>query len=186
MVLSSDVMFQKRILLRDKTEISLEQLTGKERAREFQLFINKLILERAYLIHSKQFSLAEEKKWFAKEIAGNRKGTNIYLKALFRGKLVGSCSAMRGIGKESGNAELGIAIAKGWRGKGLGKVMLKEMIGLAKRRWKARNIHLSVFEKNKRARKLYASVGFREIARLPGWIDHHGERMGKLILVLKK
>jgi len=186
MVLSAELMFRKVIRLKDGSEILLEQLTGKESAKELRDYINSFVKERVFLMFDKPISLAEEKKWLADEARANMQGKRIYLKAIADGKLVGSCTVRRGLHKERGNADIGIAMRKKWRGKGLGRIMLLEIIRLARRKWKPKNIWLSAFGMNNRARMLYESAGFRVIARLPEWINHYGKYGDKIILLLKK
>jgi RimJ/RimL family protein N-acetyltransferase len=55
---------------------------------------------------------------------------------------------------------LGMFIVEQYQGRGLGEVMMKELLGRALDR-RIRRIHLTVLETNSRARALYESCGFR-------------------------
>lgn len=174
--------YKKTIYRADGTQVTLEQLTGKEDAKDFQNLINPIIKEGAFILRDKPVSIAEEKKWLAERIAANRKGGEIFIKALIEGKIVGCCNATRGVYMERDNADLGIMLEKRWRGKGIGKLLLEESIDLSKRKWKPRNIHLRVVSENKDAVKLYTFLGFRVVAVLPGWINRKGRYYDLLIM----
>jgi RimJ/RimL family protein N-acetyltransferase len=179
-------MFRKKVVLRTGEEILLEQITGKESAAEFQRFINSFNRERAYLGNDRPLTVKEEKEWLSEAASKNKKGSMIYLKALADGKLIGDCSAERGKFKAKGNVLVGIAILKNWRGKGLGKRMLSEVIALAKKKWEPKNVYLTVAENNAPARALYRSIGFREIGRWPDWINQYGKYEDVTMMLLKK
>lgn len=49
------------------------------------------------------------------------------------------------------------------RGKGYGREMLTQAIGLAFRKYRAEKIEIGVFEDNTAARRLYASLGFSQV-----------------------
>lgn len=178
-------MYKKEIKTNDGTNIVLEQINGKEEVQDFLYYINELVEEKAEIFIDRFLSLEEEQKWLEEELKANEEGGSIYLKALAEGKLVGTCIAKKGLYKEKENAELGIALLKKWRGRGLGKKMLEELIKLVKKEWNSRLIHLHVFEKNTKAISLYKSLGFKEVARLPEWVNNFGEIEDKIVMRLQ-
>jgi len=119
---------KKHFLLADGTIVRLESLTGTEHAKEFQRFINAFTREKTYLLIDKPLTLKEETHWLKTQVNDQRNGYQLYLKALVNGRLIGDCFARPGFGRNHGNVNLGIAIAKPWRGKGIGRLMLTELI----------------------------------------------------------
>lgn len=178
--------FKKIVELQDGTNVHIETLTGKEDAREFQRFINTLTRERTYLLVDKPVTLKEEKQWLKAQIQAQKKGEQIYIKALTNDHLIGDCFAKPGFGRNQGNINLGIAIKKQWRGKSLGKILLKELILRSEEKWHPKNIYLHVVSSNQNARNLYESLGFRKIAQLPQWFEYYGKYLDEIILILDK
>ena len=85
-------------MLRDGSNVLIESLTGKENVRELQLFINTLIREGTHLLVDKPVTFKEEKKWLKDQIQAQKKGEQIYIKALANGHLIGDCFAKPGFG----------------------------------------------------------------------------------------
>lgn len=174
--------YKKIIELEDGTFVTLEQLTGKEDPEDFLKLINPLIREGAFINRVVPVTLAEEKEWLSGRIKANKKGKEIFIKALAGGKLIGCCSATKGEHTEKSNAELGIMIDKRFREKGIGRTILLETIALAKKKWKPKNVHLRVVKDNKKAVTLYTLLGFRVTAVLSGWINRKGRYYDLLIM----
>jgi RimJ/RimL family protein N-acetyltransferase len=172
-------------MLDEGTHVTIEKLTGKEDAKDFQRLINPIIKEGAFILRDRPVSLAEEKKWLAERIDENKKGREIFLKALIDGKLIGCCNATQGRFMERGNVDLGIMLEKRWRGKGIGKRLLEESIALSKKKWKPKNIYIKVVSENKEAVKLYTFMGFRVAAILPDWFNRKGRYYDQLIMTQK-
>ena len=154
------------MILKDGTTMHIEPLNDKEDVRELQRFINTLTKEGLYLLVDKPVTLKEEKQWLHTQIQAQRKKEQIYLKALVNGHLIADCFAKPGFGRNRGNINLGIAIAKNWRGKGIGHILLEELIRRSEQTWQPKNIYLHVVASNKKARHLYESLGFHIIVRL--------------------
>ncbi len=61
----------------------------------------------------------------------------------------------------------GMGVRKGWQSKGLGRLLLEELIAWTKQETNAiEKIELTVLEKNKPAYRLYESLGFQEEGRV--------------------
>lgn len=177
---------KKQVVLKDGTIIFIEPLTGREEVREFQRFINTLTREGTYLLVNKSITIKEEKQWLETQVTEQRKGQQIYLKVLVDGRLIGDCFAKPGFGRNHGNVNLGIAIAKQWRGKGLGHLLLTELIQRSEEKWHPKNIYLHVVSTNTKARQLYESLGFRIIAQLPQWFEYNNKYLDEYLLLLDK
>jgi ribosomal protein S18 acetylase RimI-like enzyme len=175
-----------RVVLKDGTIIDIVPLSGREDAREFQRFINTLIKEGTYLLVDKPVLLKEEKQWLNTQIQAQRRGEQIYLKALVNGRLIGNCVAKPDFGRNRGNVNLGIALEKQWRGKGIGRILLEELISRSEQKWHPKNIYLHVISANTTARALYESLGFRIIAKLPEWFEYKTTYLDEYFLLLDK
>jgi len=172
--------------LKDGSIVKIEPLNGREDAEEFQEFINTLTKEKTYLLVDKPVTLKEEKQWLKTQLVEHRKGHQIYLKALINGRLIGDCFAKPGFGRNQGNVNLGIAIAKNCRGKGLGYLLLTELIERSEQKWHLKNIYLHVISKNTTARRLYETLGFHIIATLPDWFEYEKKYLDEYMLILDK
>jgi len=177
---------KKHFVLSDGTIFCLEPLTGREDAREFQRFINALTREKTYLLVNKPITLKEETQWLKTQMNEQRTGQQLYLKALVDGRLIGDCFAKQGFGRNKGNINLGIAIAKPWRGKGIGHLLLEELIERSEKKWHPKNIYLHVVSVNTKAHQLYKSLGFRKIATLPSWFEYDRRYYDEYLLRLDK
>jgi [ribosomal protein S18]-alanine N-acetyltransferase len=175
-----------QVKLKDGTIVSIEPLNGKEDAREFQQFINSLTREKTYLLVDKPITLKEEKLWLKTQLQEQRKGGQIYLKALVNGRLIGDCFAKQGFGRNRGNINLGIGLAKNWRGKGLGYLLLTELIERSEQKWHPQNIYLHVISANISAYRLYESLGFQILATLPRWFEYEKRYLDEYFLLLDK
>lgn len=177
---------RKNLVLKDGTTMRIEPVNDKDDAKEFQRFINTLIKERVYLLVDTPVTLREEKQWLQTQIQTQKKGEQIYLKALVNDHLIANCFAKPGFGRNRGNINLGIAIAKNWRGKGIGHILLEELILRSEQKWHPKNIYLHVASSNKKACQLYESLGFFIIARLPQWFEYNTTYLDEYILLLDR
>jgi RimJ/RimL family protein N-acetyltransferase len=177
---------KKKVVLQSGALLSIEPLNGREDPREFLGFINSFVSDGSYLLVDKPVTLKEEKQWLHTQLQAQRKGEQLYLKALVDGHFIGDCFAKPGFGRNRGNVSLGIAIVKEWQGKGIGRVLLEEIIERSERKWHPKNIYLHVVSANTRARKLYESLGFRVAATLPQWFDYKKHHLDEIVLILDK
>ncbi len=67
--------------------------------------------------------------------------------------------------KLSHTGEFGITIRNGWRDKGIGRVLIKELLNWAEENPMIKKVGLAVFSTNDRAIHLYKSLGFHEEGR---------------------
>ena len=99
------------------------------------------------------------------------------LVAVAGGRVVGHLGASREEGPVTRHvAYLGMAVAPGWRGRGVGTALLSEAIRWA-REVGVEKLSLSVYPHNAAARALYRKFGFREEGRLTG---HSKKALGYL------
>ena len=166
-------------------DLEIRQPRNGESAKPYHDYICELIEENTHLLMDKKPTLNEEKKWLKEKLKAIRRNECIYLGA-WQGKgLVGSCEARKGRYKERNNVAIGIAIRKGYRGKGLGEYLIRHAIALSKKKLKPKNIYLYVSTENIPAKSLYKKVGFREFARFPKWELHNGRYIDSIYMLLK-
>lgn len=99
-------------------------------------------------------------------------------------KAIGYVS-IKGINKEEGCAEVGIAImAKEYRGKGYGTEALKQAVDYAFNELGLTLLGLTVFPSNKRAIQSYERVGFRKTKLTVAWLLPSGESVDMQVMEL--
>jgi len=177
---------RQTVVLRDGRKVVVRDLSPRENVEALRRYYNALIEEGAPILACKKVSVAEEKKWLKRTMSEVREGKRISLVAQSGGRIVSISFASRDKLREEGNILLGIGVARDFRGAGLGCLMMKKIIELAKRRLKPQLIYLTHLGSNKVARDLYDFLGFREVARLPNWTPYRDKRVDRVFMVLKK
>lgn len=87
--------------------------------------------------------------------------------------------------KVSHQSEIGIIVNKGWRGKGVGSILLNNLELLAKNRFNLEFLHLQVYAENP-AISLYKRLGFIEFGRHEYWIkEKNGQYRACLFMSCK-
>jgi len=76
-----------------------------------------------------------------------------------------------------GYAEIGMLVARDWRGRGVGSALMEAGIAWARERGDIHKLSLGVFAHNARAIALYEKFGFVEEGRL---VKHYRRRSGEL------
>ena len=152
----------------------------------FQDFINSLVMEEAKISLNKKVTTQEEKKTLKGFMEGVKNKTRIFLIAECDNKIVGITSIELGKWRKNHVGTLGIMIKQGYRGIGLGKYLMKEILKLSKRALKPKPkiISLSVYPGNKPAINLYRKTGFKEVARIPKQIQYKGKLLEEVIMLL--
>jgi len=153
--------------------------------KKFQDFINSLVKEGAQITIVKNKSLKEEINWLNSHLKNIKEAKGVFLIAEAENKLVGNTEITLNEGRQSHIGILGISIRKDYRGIGLGKYLMKEILKLAKKELKPgpKIIRLSVFPSNKPAIQLYKKFGFKEVARIPKQIQYKGKLIHELVMI---
>ena len=100
-----------------------------------------------------------------------RKGDCIYYVAVENGRIVGLCYAMKNDAPDSERSHvgtLGIRIAPGWRLKGLGTKLVKEV--LKESRGKFDIVDVDIMSINKGSEALFKKLGFKRWGMAPGHV----------------
>lgn len=174
----------KKVKLRNGKSVTISYLSRKDSVREILRYINRFVAEGSHLGFDKKFTLKEESRWKKDKLALMKKGDAFVIIARIDGRIASIAEARRGNFKERNNVGCGIGVTKECRRLGLGEIMLRRLIIIAKKKMKPKNIYLTVDEPNRPARLLYKKLGFREIARFRGWVLHKGKYIDKLFMKL--
>ena len=127
---------------------------------------------------SKRVTRDEEAEWLAKKLVRIEQGTEVSVVAQVKGRMVGNSEVVRGsLDDVSSHGRLGIAIAKDYRGIGIGTEMLTTLIRLSKEAG-MKTLELEVLSTNPKATALYQRVGFERAGVLKGKIRR---QRGKVI-----
>ncbi len=124
--------------------------------------LNSVIREQRYLLIVNEITdLEAERVWFAgAQNAGMR-----YLVARVDGKVVSGANITPRTGQRAHIAEYGIYIVESHRNLGLGTILTKAFIEIA-RKSRFEIIQLSTFSTNKRAMHVYQKCGFKKCGKL--------------------
>lgn len=113
--------------------------------------------ENLILLDKEEYDVSPERRHI---LSAKSSGKTLILVAEVDGKIVGVGELKIGrFKKNSHTAELGLAIIKEFRGLGVGKALMEEMLNCAKTRG-VEKIWLSVFSTNNAAITLYKKFGF--------------------------
>jgi len=142
---------------------------GPKDALRLVRFINTFVLEpRSGLLINSKVTLEGEKAWLKGWLADIRHRRGVMLLVEKDGRVVGNCTASRLPWKNAHAADVGIALSKEIRGKGVGEALMIKTIELARSRMRGLEMmHLKAIDYNERARALYNKLGFVEVGRIP-------------------
>ena len=168
-------------------KIQIRKLSKKDlrNVKKFQDFINSLVREGAQITITEKKSLGEEISWLNSHLKKIKEAKGVFLTAEAENKLAGNTEITLNEGRQSHIGMLGISIRKDYRGIGLGKYLMKEIIKLAKKELKPKPkiIRLGVFPTNKPALALYKKFGFKVVARIPKQIQYKGKLIDEIIML---
>lgn len=145
-------------------------------------FINSLVEEDALILVNKTITFQEEKKWVKENLELCRKGEQHLLVAMYKKEVVGTMGLHRGKWRQSHVGTIGVSVKKSYRGIGLGTLLMKTAIGLAKKDPKIKILTLDVYEPNKIARKLYEKLGFKSVAKLSKRDLYKGKYISHIVM----
>ena len=153
--------------------------------KKFQVFINSLVEEEAKLLMNKKATIEEEREFLKTMLKGVKNKKRIYLIAERDDKVVGSASVELDRWRRNHIGKLGITIINGYRGMGLGKHLMSEVIRLAKKELNPspKIIQLDVYANNKPAINLYKKMGFKIVAKLPKQIQWKGKLIAEYVML---
>lgn len=168
-----------RVILRTITDDDLKRLT------EFRSFINSVIEEDDFIRLSRKRTVKEEREWIKSNLRGTKAGERVLVIAERMGEMVGNCMICSGDERGSHIGQMGIAIKKECRGKGIGGALIETAIALAKNKLRSepKIIRLSCMETNEAAQNLYRKIGFKIAAKIPNQIQRRGKLISELVMI---
>lgn len=147
-------------------------------------FINSLIDEGADIAVETKVSRNEEADWLGKRLASMEKGELVDIVAEVDGKMVANAEVGRRSGPMSHVGDLGIGIRAGYRGIGVGTMLMETLVDES-RKMGLKVLVLSVFDTNKTAKGLYKKIGFKENGRIPKGVFKNGEYIDLVRMTLE-
>ncbi len=180
-------MYKKEVIIKNKdgTKVLIREPSMRD-AKKLMIFINSFTDEtKNGITVTKKTTLAKEKKWLKNKLKEIKKNQSIHIIAEHNNKIIGGCDIRRKRFKEDHRAEIGIAIIKEYRHKGIGTIILKELFRLAKKKMKGlKIIELKVIEYNKKAKGLYKKIGFKKVATIPKAIKEGNKYFAEEVMQL--
>jgi len=145
-------------------------------AAQLMEFINEIIDEpMSGLIMNKHVTIEEERKWLKSRLKEIAEHETVMLLVESSGRVRGNCSVSLRPWKEAHKGNIGIALNKDVRGKGVGEALMRRTMDLAEKRMKGLEMFdLAAFRYNKRALALYKKLGFVRVGRIPDSVKEKG------------
>ncbi len=146
-------------------------------------YINALSKEQTYIRYQgEEITLEEETQYLDSQLKRIKQGQSVQLLVFAGGELIGNTSIDLFDKTESHKGLLGISIAKAYRGKGIGKLLLRYLLAEAKNLQKLRIITLAVYSVNKFAIGMYEKFGFIEYGKLPEGIQYKDNLIDEILM----
>jgi len=165
---------------RDGTEVKLRTPRWED-LDDLLEFINGLVEEEAMIAANQKHTRESETDWLARNLTNLEKDKHVAVVAEANGRVVGSCELTQRPGRMSHVGSLGISVKDGYREKGIGQEMMRELERQAPRLG-LESIYLEVFSTNDRAIHVYRKMGYVETGRIPMCIKYKGGYVDSVIM----
>ncbi|HEX9913903.1 MAG TPA: GNAT family N-acetyltransferase [Candidatus Bathyarchaeia archaeon] len=165
---------------RDGTEVKLRTPRWED-LDDLLEFINGLVEEEAMIAANQKHTRESETDWLARNLTNLEKDKHVAVVAEVDGRVVGSCEVTPRPGRMSHVGSLGISVKDGYREKGIGQEMMRELERQAPRLG-LESIYLEVFSTNARAIHVYRKMGYVETGRIPACIKYRGGYVDSVIM----
>ena len=163
----------RKVVLRTPTWNDLDELLA---------LINSLVEEGANISIDERITREEEIDWLSKTLTLLEKDEAFYVVAEVNGRVVSNSELRwKRTGHDRHVGSIGIVIADGFRGLGIGTEMMRVLIEQA-RETGLKVLTLSVYANNERAKHLYERVGFIEVGRIPKKFLKDGEYIDDIVM----
>lgn len=180
------VDFPTEIDLKDGRKAVIDFVSRGDNVEELQQFANSFVDESAMVRYDTKFTHKATEKFIENQISAKIKKDGYTMIVKVGGMIAGTTSATREKDKARHNVSLSIAIAKPYRGVGLGKALLNHNIECAKELLEPKNIFLNVQKHNEWAVNLYEKMGFKEFAVFPEWVLQDGKFVDRVFMKLER
>jgi len=179
-------MAKSRFVASDGTKAVFREPRPDDAAQLME-FINEIIDEpMSGLLMNKPVTLTQERKWLKDRLKEMADAETVMLFVEVGGRVRGSCSVNRRRWKESHKGNIGIALSREMRGKGVGEALMRKTMELAAKRMRGLEmLDLAAFRYNKRALALYKKLGFVRVGRIPDSVKDGDVYSDEEIMVLR-
>lgn len=139
-------------------------------------YMEELLRSRPLILWEEGEPVPTVQKRQARLAGAQGKDHEITLLAEHEGRIVGQLDFRSGERRRVRHAgELGLSVAADWRGRGVGRALLSDLIEWCRERGVVRKINLGVLPHNEPALALYRSLGFVEEGRARRWVAIDGQ-----------
>ena len=150
---------------------ALLRILKENDAKDLQDYMNRLSSEDTFVAYSGEIvTLEEEKRTIRSYLDSLEKGNCIPIVCEINGKIVSICRINRKLNMKKRSRHIAvvvISVKKEFRGEGIGKECLAEVITQSKNLKGVNILKLTAFADNTPAINLYEKIGFKIVARLP-------------------
>ncbi len=155
-------------------------------ARGATTYINSMVRDRAFIGVQRKKTTEREIRWIRRSLRDIREGRSYIIVVEVDGRFSGEARVSRMLMDSNSHiCNIGIGLHREIRGMGIGRELMKTLLELGRDRLKCSIAHLTVFEPNRVAIKLYKEMGFFEAGRIPGGCKHFGKYYDDIIMVKK-
>lgn len=147
-------------------------------------YINTLSKEKTYITYQgEQIALKDEEKYLKGQLERINKKETVQLLVFVNDELSGISSIDLGKRIQNHRGGFGITIVNKYRGKGLGKLLMKLILNEASKNLpKLKIVTLEVFAENQKAIKMYKNFGFIRYGRLPKGVQHKSKFVDNILM----
>jgi RimJ/RimL family protein N-acetyltransferase len=165
---------------------ALLRILKENDAKDLQDYINRLSSEDTYVAFSgENVTLKEEQATIKSYLNSLKNGNCIPIICKIDGKIVSICRINRKLNMKKRSLHIAvvvISVRKEFRGEGIGKECLDEVITQSRNLKGVSILKLTAFADNEPAIKLYEKAGFIEVARLPKQYFYKGKYQDNIIM----
>jgi ribosomal protein S18 acetylase RimI-like enzyme len=173
--------------MRAAPEIEIRRLTGKDAADFSRLRLEALKREPQAFSASPEEHRAMTRDAIAKRLGSGSDDRNFVLGAVAENRLVGMAGFYREPqpkNRHKGHI-WGVYVSQQWRGKGIGRMLLSELIQRARAEGEVEQLQLGVAVGQNPASQLYRSLGFEVYGREPHAIKIGDDYVDEDLMVLR-
>lgn len=172
-------MNKENITIRDPKKTDIDQVLK---------YINTLSKEKTYILfQGLLMSKKSESAWLKDNMEKIKKGKAVVKFIFYKNEFIGS-GVINMRSEKTAKEHLGvfgISIAKKYRGKGYGSMLMDEVLNEAKKLKGLKIIYLEAFAENTTAVRMYEKKGFVKCGLLPGGVKRKGV-IGDEVMMYKK
>jgi len=146
-------------------------------------FINNLAEEDTFILRGPEDKATkeEEEKWLKDFLEKVKKDEAILLSAFISQRLVANASLEKRKWRQKHVGNVGISVAKPFRGQGIGQKLLEILMDKARKRG-YKILVLNVFANNERAIHIYEKLGFKKTGVLPKAVLYKGKYVDEITM----